>query len=232
MSSHINRRHLLHAAGASALALTTPWLRAQQRLETARVLCGYPTGGSVDIVSRHLAERLGRGYSRSAIVENRPGAAGRLAVDAVKIAPADGAVLLVTPGSVLTMYPHIYRPISYDVFSDLTPIAMVASTEFCLAVGPAVPATVQSLTDFAAWCRANPGQANCGNAGAGSFPHFMALLMARETGIALNHVPYRGGSAAMLALSGGQIAAALATEGAALSLEQAGKIRVLATTAT
>ncbi|HWH73083.1 MAG TPA: tripartite tricarboxylate transporter substrate-binding protein, partial [Methylibium sp.] len=156
---------------------------------------------------------------------------GRLAVDAVRSAAADGSALLVTPGSVLTMYPHIYRPINYDVFADLAPVAMVASTEFCLAVGPAVPATVQSVADFAAWCRANPAQANCGNAGAGSFPHFMALLMARETGIRLNHVPYRGGSAAMLALTGGQVASALATEGAALALEQAGKLRVLATTA-
>jgi tripartite-type tricarboxylate transporter receptor subunit TctC len=225
------RRHFLRAASATTLAMSTPWLGAQPRSEAARVICGYPAGGSVDIVARRLAERLGKGYSRSAVVENRPGAAGRLAVDALKSSPADGSTLLVTPGSVLTMYPHIYRPIGYDVFIDLAPVAMVASTEFCLAVGPAVPGNVQTLSDFSAWCRANPGLANCGNAGAGSFPHFMSLLMARETGIAMNHVPYRGGSAAMLALTGGQVAAALATEGAALTLEQAGKLRVLATTA-
>jgi tripartite-type tricarboxylate transporter receptor subunit TctC len=81
-------------------------------------------------------------------------------------------------------------------------------------------------------CKANPAQSNCGNAGAGSFPHFMALLLARETGISLNHVPYRGGSAAMLALTGGQVSAALATEGSALALEHSAKVRVLATTAT
>jgi tripartite-type tricarboxylate transporter receptor subunit TctC len=110
------------------------------------------------------------------------------------------------------MYPHIYRPLSYDVFVDLTP--------------------VQTLEAFGEWCKASPSLSSCGNAGAGSFPHFMALLVARDTGLALNHVPYRGGSAAMLALTGGQVSAALATEGSALALEQSGKVHVLATTAT
>lgn len=227
----ITRRQLLRTSAAGALGASWSGLRAQGHSETIRVFCGYPPGGSVDIVARRLADRLAKGLARPAIVENRPGAAGRLAVQALKGAAADGSVLLVTPSSVLTMYPHIYRPLGYDVFNDLAPVSVVASTEFCLAVGPAVPAGVQTLADFAAWCRANPGQANCGNAGAGSFPHFMALLAARETGIALSHVPYRSGSAAMLALTGGQVAAAMATEGAAIALEQAGKLRVLATTA-
>lgn len=231
MPRQTTRRQLLLSATAGALAGASPWLHAQARSETLRLLCGYPPGGSVDIVARRVAERLGKGFAHAAIVENRPGAAGRLAVEVMKNAPADGSVLLVTPGSVLTMYPHIYRPLGYDVFNDLAPVAMVAGTEFCLAVGPAVPAGVQTLGEFAAWCQANPAQASCGNAGAGSFPHFMALLVARETGLALNHVPYRSGSAAMLALTGGQVSAAMATEGAALALEQAGKLRVLATTA-
>ena len=232
MNSPHERRGFLQAtlAFSAAAALGVP-AHAQQRIDTLRVLCGYPPGGSVDVVSRRLAERLSKGYARAALVENKPGAAGRLVVDALKSSAADGSAILITPGSVVTMYPHIYRPLSYDVFADLTPVAMVASTEFCLAVGPAVPAAVQSLEDFGQWCRANPALANCGNAGAGSFPHFLALLVARETGMALNHVPYRGGSAAMLALAGGQVSAALATEGSALALEQAGKLRVLATSA-
>ncbi len=193
-------------------------------------MCGYPPGGSVDVVARRFADRLGKGYARSAIVENRPGAAGRLAVDGLR-GSAPGSTLLVTPASVLTMYPHIYRALSYDVFTDITPVAMVASTEFCLAVGPAVPPEVQSFADFALWCKANPAKASCGNAGAGSLPHFMALLIAAETATALNHVPYRGGSAAMLAVTAGQVSAAIGTEGSAVALEQGGKLRVLATTA-
>ena len=224
------RRQLLLAALACGAPL--PHLSAwAQRADASRILCGYPPGGSVDIVSRRLAERLGRTRNRPVTVENRPGAAGRLAVEALKASAADGSSLLVTPASVLTMYPHIYRPLSYDVFADLTPVAMLASTEFCLAVGPSVPTAVQSLDQFSAWCKANPAKASCGNPGAGSLPHFMALLVARDTGLPLNHVPYRGGSAAMLALTGGELSSALATEGSALALEQTGKIRVLATTA-
>lgn len=228
---HNRRRFLqstLRLGAAAALGRSsTSW--AQQRV-TVRVLCGHPPGGSVDVVSRRIAERLGRDYARTALVENKSGAAGRLAVDTLKTSPADGSVLLVTPGSVVTMYPHIYKQLSYDVFNDLTPVAMVAATGFCLAIGPAVPASVRTLDAFLGWCKANPAQASCGNAGPGSFPHFMALLLARDTGVAFAHVPYRGGQQAMLALAGGQVSSVLATESSALTLEQGGKLRVLATT--
>ena len=234
MQIHSNRRSFLRFSLASATFCTlgvSAAALAQQQLENARILCGYPAGGSVDIVSRKLAEHLSRNYARAAIVDNRTGAAGRLAIDALKQAAPDGSVMLVTPASAVTMYPHIYPSLSYDVFADLSPVGIVASTEFCLALGPTVPASVSTVEEFGAWCKANPERASCGNAGAGSFPHFMALLMARDTGIALTHVPYRGGSAAMLALVAGQVTSAIATESAALSFEQAGKLRVLATTA-
>ena len=93
------RRHFLQAALAvsAAAALGAP-ARAQQRIDTLRVLCGYPPGGSVDVVSRRLAERLGKGYARATLVENKPGAAGRLGVDALTFSAADGSALLVTPG--------------------------------------------------------------------------------------------------------------------------------------
>ncbi len=229
MNEAPSRRQWLASATAVSLSLVWPGARSQTWPDSVRVLCGYPPGGSVDTVSRRLADQLVRRLARTSIVENRVGAAGRLAVDVLKNAPSDGSTLLVTPASVLTMYPHIYRPLGYDVFADLAPVAMLASTEFCLAIGSSVPPHVQTFDDFIGWCKANPAHASCGNAGAGSFPHFMALLLAREAALELTHVPYRGGSAAMLALTGGQVSAALATEGSALALEQAGKLRVLAT---
>ncbi|MEN9537816.1 MAG: hypothetical protein RLZZ126_51 [Pseudomonadota bacterium] len=226
------RRHFLRLSAATVATHT--WAlpataQTPQPLEVTRVFCGYPAGSTVDVVSRKLADHLSRSYAKAAIVDNKAGAAGRMAVEALKLAASDGSAMLVTPGSVVTMYPHIYPTLSYDIFRDLTPVGMIASTEFCLAVGPAVPAAVRSFDEFSAWCKSNPAQASCGNAGAGSFPHFMALLLARDTGIPLTHVPYRGGSAAMLALAGGEVASVLATEGAALPLEKAGKLRVLAT---
>jgi tripartite-type tricarboxylate transporter receptor subunit TctC len=214
-----------------SLGVAAPWtLRAQPRLEMLRVVCGYPPGGSVDIVCRKLAERLAGGrFAAQAVVENKPGAAGRLAVDDVKKATPDGSAVLVTPASVMTMYPHVFRQLSYDPFTDLAPVSAVAATGFALAVGPRVPATVTTIDDFARWCRANPAAAQCGNAGAGSMPHLMALLLQRETRVEITHVPYRGGSASMQAVAAGEVSSALATEGSARSLVQAGRLRVLAT---
>jgi tripartite-type tricarboxylate transporter receptor subunit TctC len=203
---------------------------AQNRPDTLRIVCGYPPGGSVDIVCRKLAERLGGGrFAAQAFVENKPGAAGRLAVEEVRKASADGSTLLVTPASVLTMYPHVYRQLSYNPFVDLAPVSALAATGFALGVGPRVPASVTTVEEFGRWCRANLAWAQCGNAGAGSMPHFMALLLEREMGVDMTHVPYRGGQVSMQAAASGEVAAALATESSARALAQAGRLRVLAT---
>jgi tripartite-type tricarboxylate transporter receptor subunit TctC len=233
MTTELNRRRFLLKAvpAAAALALPLPLL-AQSLPETARILSGYPAGGSIDIVARKLADRLTGRLARSVIVETKTGAAGRLAVEGLKTSAADGLTLVVTPGSVVTMYPHIYKNLSYDVFADLAPVSIVAVTAFALAVGPAVPPSVTSFADFVAWCKANPAAAQIGNPGAGSFPHFMAMLLARDVKLDLVHVPYRGGSAAMQAAAGGQVSAVLATEASAIPLAQAGKLRVLATSTT
>ena len=170
---------------AAGLPATT---RAQPRPELLRIVCGYSPGGSIDIVCRQLAERLGGGrYAAKAVVENKPGAAGRLAVDEVKKAAADGSTMMVTPAS------------------------------------------VGRFDEFVRWCRANRADAQCGNAGAGSMPHFMALLLEREARVDLTHVPYRGGNAAMQAAAAGEVSSAFATEGSARALVQAGRLRVLAT---
>jgi tripartite-type tricarboxylate transporter receptor subunit TctC len=223
----IDRRRFTRALLAAGL--TAPFdLRAQP--DVLRVVCGYPAGGSVDIVSRKLAEKLAGRVAATAVVENKPGAAGRLAVDELRKSAADGSVLLVTPASIMTLYPHVYRQLSYDVFTDVAPVCSVAATTFALAVGPKVPASVASFETLMQWFRADPGAAQCGNPGAGSLPHFMAMLLAREARIELAHIPYRGGSAAMQAAAAGEVACALATEASARPLVQAGRLRVLATT--
>lgn len=221
------RRRLLLAA-AAALAAPPLRLHAQQP-DGLRIVCGYPPGGSVDIVARKLAEKLAGPVARHVVVENKPGAAGRLAVDEVKKA-APGSALLVTPASTVTMYPHVYRQLAYDPFTDLLPVSTVANSGFALAIGPKVPASVLTLRDLFQWCRADPALASCGHAGNGSMPHFMTLQLARELGVPLAPIPYRGGAAAMQGAAGGETAMALATENAARALHQAGKLRVLATT--
>jgi tripartite-type tricarboxylate transporter receptor subunit TctC len=224
-----HRRRLACALLAAGLAAPVA-LRAQSRVGMLHILHGYTPGSTLDIVSRKLADKLAGRYADRAIVEGKSGAAGRLAVDELVRARPDGSALLIAPASTFTLYPHVYQRLGYDVFTDLAPVSAVASTAFALAVGPQVPASVQNFEAFAQWCRANPAAAQCGNAGAGSLPHFLAVLLAREADIGLAHIPYRGGSAAMQAAAAGDVAAALATEAAARPLQQAGKLRVIATT--
>jgi tripartite-type tricarboxylate transporter receptor subunit TctC len=207
--------------------------RAQPRPSTLRVVCGYPAGGPVDLVCRKVAEKLGDGrVAAQAVVENKPGAAGRLAVEEICRSAADGSAMLVTPASVVTMYPHVYRQLSYDPFTDLAPVSTVAASGFALALGPKVPDGVQTIADFARWCRAHPDAAQCGNPGAGSMPHFLAMLLERELNVSITHVPYRGGLLAMQAVAAGEVAAALSTETSARALAQAGRLRVAATSGT
>ncbi|MFO1224926.1 MAG: tripartite tricarboxylate transporter substrate-binding protein [Burkholderiaceae bacterium] len=225
----IDRRSLVSSVTLGALV--PRWAHSHSALEQLRIVVGYPPGGPLDLVGRKLGEKLTPRHARQVLVENKPGAAGRLAVDEVKRARPDGSVVLLTPASVVTMYPHVYRQLAYDPFTDLAPVSPVCEVGFALAVGVRVPDSVTTVETFARWCKAHPTAAQCGNAGAGSMPHLLALLLGRELGLGpgLSHVPYRGGQLAMQAAAAGEVAAALATEGAARTLEQAGRLRVLAT---
>src|SRR5262245_6923857 len=137
----------------SVMPLTT---QSQDVLENLKILCGYPPGGGADVVSRHIAERLNGIYAKSSLVDNRPGAAGRIAVDALKSSAANGQTMLLTPSSVVTLYPHVYQKLSYDVFKDLQPVSVVCDFDHGLTVGPAVPEQVKTLADFVVWAKANP----------------------------------------------------------------------------
>lgn len=225
------RFSLLGLAAASSAAWPTAPVRAQEPANVSRMLCGYPAGGSVDLVARKIAEWLIGPGGQPPVTENKTGAAGRIAVEELKRSPADASSLLVTPASVMTMYPHVYRQLSYDPFKDATPVAIVAMTDFVLAVGPTVPADVATLDAFRRWCADQAGPVACGNAGAGSMPHFMAMIYARETGARITHVPYRGGGGAMQGTAAGEVPCAIATEAAARAHVDSGRLRVIATTA-
>jgi tripartite-type tricarboxylate transporter receptor subunit TctC len=224
-----SRRRWLGSVAALSLSRIAPVIAQPAKFETARLLCGYPPGGSIDVVCRALAGAMTGHYARTVLVDNKPGASGRLVVDDLKRAAPDGATLLVTPASVLTMYPFVYRQLSYDPFSDLVPVSMLASIGFALVVGPKVPEAVRDVADFVAWCKANPKAADCGNAGSGSLPHFLAMLLARDAGIEMTHIPYKGTSAALQDAAGGQVSAVLATEPSAMPLIGSGHVRALAT---
>lgn len=232
---HLVRRRLLAAAGgAVGLAAWSGPARAQTppALDTVRVVTGFPPGGTSDTICRRVAERLRGQYARNAVVENRTGAGGQLAIDLMRAAPRDGSTILQTPASMLVIYPHIYRKLSYDPFADVTPVSLGCNFDFGFAVGPMVPASVRTLADFIAWCSANPTLANFGSPAAGSVPHFIGVLLGRAGRVDLKHVAFRGTQPAILDMIGGQIAAVSGPVGEFTQHVAAGKCRLLATSAS
>ena len=222
------RRHFLATSGAAAAVAGWPGLAFAQGIETARVLCGFPAGGTTDAVSRRVADKLRGGYAKVALVENKPGAGGRIAVEELRRSAPDGATLLLTPAAMITLYPHLYTKLTYGI-DDVTPVCTGGTIAFGFGVGPGVPESVKNIKDFLAWAKANPTLANYGSPGAGSPPHFLGALLAKESGIDLGHVPYRGSAPGIQDLLGGQVASFSSPVGDYLPYLASGKLRLLAT---
>ena len=229
----ITRRRALQAACATAVlsGLTARSLaQGAAPLETVKIITGFTAGGTSDTICRRVASKLQPGYGKSVLVENRTGAGGQIAIQAVKTMAPDGTAILQTPMSMLGIYPYIYKKLAYDPIADLTPLSLGANFDFGFAVGPAVPAEVKSMNDFLAWCKAHPAQANFGSPASGSVPHFIGVLVGRAAGLELKHVPYRGTQPAILDMIGGQVQAVSGPVGEFSQHVASGKCRLLATT--
>lgn len=229
-----NRRQFIQGASAATLlsAIGQPaFAQAGLPLEQVKIFYGFPAGSSGDIVARRVGEKLaGSAYTKNgAVVDNRPGAGGRIALDVLKPAPADGTHLALTPFSMLALFPHVYSKLAYDASKDFVPVSMAAVMQHGLAVGPMVPASVKNVKDFLAWAKANPKDANYGSPGAGSTPHFIGALMGIQAGVDLKHVPYRGSIPGVTDVVGGQIAAMVTPHGDFIANHKAGKMRILGT---
>jgi len=227
----ITRRHLLQTTSASALlAGLGQSVFAQSQafpFETARLITGFAAGGTSDTTCRRVATRLQPDYGRAVVVENRTGAGGQIAVTYVKSQPADGATILQTPTSILTIYPHIYKKLPYDPVADLSPVSLACIFDFGFAVGPAVPMSVKSVPEFLEWVKANPAGGNFGSPAAGSTPHFIGALLGKKGGVELKHAAYRGTQPAMLDLLGGNVAAVSGPIGDITQHLPTGKVRIL-----
>ena len=225
------RRQFVQAFGsAAALGALYPLSASAQPVDQVKVLFGFPAGSSGDTVARRVAEKfLGTAYAKNAgVVENKPGAGGRIALEALKAAPADGSVLAVAQVSAIANYPHIYSKMNYTD-KDFAPVSIGAIMHHGLAVGPMVPASVKTVKDFLAWAKANPKEASYGSPGAGSTPHFLGALLGINSGVDLRHVPYRGSIPGVTDVVGGQIAAMVTPHGDFIANYKAGKLRILAT---
>lgn len=222
----MKRRQFATLAATSAAALAAPALLAQER--TMKILVGFPPGGSVDVIARLLAEKMRGSLGQNVIVDNKPGAGGRVALVELKRAAPDGQTLVLSPSGAVVLQPWFIQNLGYDPVKDFTAIARVTTFDFAITAGPGAPAG--DLKAVLAWLKANPDKANYATSGAGTIPHFAGQLLAQATGVPLTHVAYRGGAPAAIDLVGGQIPLMVDTASETLEHHKAGRVRILAVT--
>ena len=219
----MKRRQFTALAAAAGLM---PLAHAQAD-KTLKVLVGFPPGGSIDIVSRVLADKMKDELKLNIVIENRAGAGGRVAADLLKASPADGSVVMITPIVVPVLAPLVFSKLNYNPATDFAPVGHVCNFNFALSVPASLP--VKNVAEFVTWLKANPQKANFGSPAPGSLPHFFGEMLSRDAKADMVHVPFAGGSALMNALMGGQVSAGIDVVLEALEAHKSGKVRILAT---
>jgi tripartite-type tricarboxylate transporter receptor subunit TctC len=222
------RRQLLRlAASAAAIAVARRARAETYPSRPVRVIVPFAAGGSTDFTARLIAQRLSERFGQQFVVENRSGASTNIATQAVVRAPADGyTLLLVTPPSAINA--TLYKDLPFNFLRDIAPIASVLRAPYVMEINPAVPA--KTVPEFIAYVKANPGKLSMASAGVGTGPHLTGELLQMATGIAMTHVPYRGGAPALNDLMGGQVQLYFASAPETLEFIKAGKVRALAVT--
>jgi tripartite-type tricarboxylate transporter receptor subunit TctC len=218
---------VIRIALAVVLGLMANHAAAQPGESPIRIVLPFQAGGVGDTALRMIAESMQRQLNRTVIVESRPGAAGRVGIQSVKDAPADGTVLLFTPIAPMVLFPHVYDNLPYDPVRDFQPISQVGTFDLGVAVGANVPA--RNLKELVNWLKSHPDQAAYGTPAAGSLPHFFAVLFARQAKLDLRHVAYKGNPQAITDLIGGHLPLFFTSTQDLVEAHKAGRIRVLAT---
>jgi len=208
----------------------TTLLQGVQALEAypvkpIRLVLGFAAGGGTDVITRALAQRMGEILGQPVIVENKAGANGNIAAEAVARAPADGYVLLYNTSSVV-LSPALYPKLSYDISKDLVPVSPTANLPIILTVAKSL--NVNSAQEFVTYLKARPGALNYGSAGNGNITHLSALLFLQATGTQAKHIPYRSEAPAVTDLAGGQLDFYLGTAPGVIPLMKDARIKGLA----
>jgi tripartite-type tricarboxylate transporter receptor subunit TctC len=226
------RRNFLHvAAGAAALPIMSRIARAQAYpTRPVRIIVGFAPGGATDIMARLVGQWLSERLGQQFVIDNRPGAGGNIAAEAVVRAPADGYTLLQC-GVPNAINATLYDRLNFNFIRDIAPVAGIIRDTYVVVVNPSVPA--KTVPEFIAYAKANPGRISFGSAGIGSPNHVAGDLFKIMAGVSLLHVPYRGIAPALNDLLGGQVQVAFASMPSSIEFVRAGKLRALAvTTAT
>ena len=212
---------VLLLAASQALAQTYP-------TRPVRVLVGFAPGGPNDIIARAYSARLAESLSQPFVVENRTGAAGNLAAEAVARAAPDGYTLMLGSTGTNAVNPSLYTGLPFDPVRDLAPVSVVATSPSALAVHPKVAA--QSVRELIALARAQPGKLTYASAGSGSSQHLSAELFKQAAGVDIVHVPYKGAAPGITDLLAGQVDMSFAPVANVVPYAKSGKLRLLAVT--
>jgi tripartite-type tricarboxylate transporter receptor subunit TctC len=223
----LSRHQFLHlAAGAAALPAISRIARAESYpTRPVRLIVGFPAGGSNDIDARLIGQSLSERLGQPFIIENRPGAGGNIATEAVVRSPADGYTLLIVTSS-HAINATLYDKINFVFLRDIAPIASVVRGPLVMAVNPSVP--VKTVPEFIAYAKVNPRKINMASAGIGSTPHLSGELFKMMTGVSMIHVPYRGDP--LSDLIGGQVQVYFAPMANSIEHIKASRLRALAVT--
>jgi tripartite-type tricarboxylate transporter receptor subunit TctC len=221
------RRKLLHlVAGAAALPAVSRFAFAQAYpTRPVRWVAGFPAGGTTDIMARLMGQWLSERLGQQFVIENRAGAAGNIAAEAVVKAAPDGYTLLQV-GTSHAINATLYTNLSFNFIRDIAPVSGIMRVSYVIVVHPSVPAT--TLPEFIAYAKANPGKINMGSAGSGTPHHIYGELFKMMAGVDLVHVPYRGGAPAITDLLGGQVQVIFSPVPESIEHIRAGKLRPLA----
>jgi tripartite-type tricarboxylate transporter receptor subunit TctC len=226
------RRQFLHlAAGAAALPAVSRIARAQTYpSRPVRLISGFAAGGINDILARLMGQWLSERLGQQFVIENRPGAGGNIATEAVVRAPPDGHILLLV-GAANTVNTTLYAKLNFDFLRDIAPVAGISREASVFVVHPSFPA--KTVPEFIAYAKTNPGKINMVSAGNGSASHVAGEQFKMMAGVNMVHVPYRGGAPALTDLIAGQVQVMFNPMLTTIEYIRDGKLRALAvTTAT
>ncbi|WP_236589063.1 tripartite tricarboxylate transporter substrate-binding protein [Ramlibacter aurantiacus] len=222
----LTRRQLLTASAAGAAAISLPLGVHAQGKPAIRVLIGFPPGGATDAIARAVVERLQPLMGQPVIIENKPGAGGRVAADLVLQAPADGLAYMVAPNATptfLTLVPG--HNIKWDITRDFSPVASLAT--YPLGMGVALNTGATNAREFVEWARKNPGKSSYGTPGMGGQNAFLGVQLAQTARIELPVTPYKGSPPMVTDLVGGHVPSAISLMDGLMAHHRAGRIRVI-----
>jgi tripartite-type tricarboxylate transporter receptor subunit TctC len=213
---------------ATALCAATPSFAQSFPEKPIRFIVGFTPGGPSDILARALGQKLGERWTQQVVIENRPGAGGNLAAEAVARSAPDGYTWLLGNNSILATNQSLYRSLGYDPVKDFAPVSLVAVQPNILVVNPQVQA--RSVRELIALAKENPGKLNYASSGSGAAAHLAGELFKAMTGVDMVHVPYKGAQPALTDVIAGQVQVMFATSASVIPFIQTGKLRALAVT--